>query len=48
MPVLVPTGGMANAMFACDNERNEDPVGSVNFGSRRFNISLEINIAENL
>jgi len=45
-PALVPVGDMANAMFVCDNACGEDPIGSITFGSRRFNISLEISMAE--
>ena len=47
-PVLVtaPAHGEANTMFEWDNGSSEDPIGFVTFGSRRFNISLEINIAE--
>ena len=32
-------------MFACDNDSNEEPIGSVTLGSRRFSMSLEINVA---
>jgi len=48
IPVLVtaPARGGANTMFAWDNGGSEDPIGFVVFGSRRFNISLEIKIAE--
>ena len=48
IPVLVkaPARGEANTMFAWDNGWSEVPVGSVIFGSRRFSISLEINMAE--
>ena len=51
IPVLAPliavrAGGTANTRLASDNGYIEDPVGFVTFGSRRFNISLEISIAE--
>ena len=52
IPVLAPitkrAGGMANTILACDNGYTEYPIGFVNFGSRRFNISLEMSVAETL
>ena len=39
-------GSTANTRLASDNRYIEEPVGFVTFGSRRFNISLEISIAE--
>ena len=45
-PIVVPAGCIANTMFGCDNGYTKKPVGSVTFGSRRFNISLEISVAE--
>ena len=43
--IAVPMGCMAN-MFSRDNGYTKSPVGFVTFGSRRFNMSLEISIAE--
>ena len=43
---VVPAGWMANTIFACDSDCAIDLVGSVTSGSRRFNISLEINDAK--
>jgi len=41
----MPPGCMAN-VIPCDNEYAEYPVGFVTLGSRRFNINLEISVAE--
>ena len=46
VPIVIPADWMTNTIFACDNGCVIDLVGSVTFGSRRFNISLEINDAE--
>ena len=46
VPIVVPTGCMANTTFGCDNGYTKKPVGAVTFGSRTFNISLEISVAE--
>ena len=45
-PISVPVGFTANTMFAWDNGYANDSVGSVAFGSRRFNMSLDISVAE--
>ena len=44
--IAAPADGMANNMFSCDNGYIEYSVGFVTLGSRRFNISLAINVAE--
>ena len=46
--VAVPGCDTANTMLACDSGCNKYSIGSVAFGSRRFNISLDINVAETL
>ena len=44
-PIAAPADGMANNIFSCDGYI-EYSVGFVTLGSRRFNISLAINVAE--
>ena len=46
VPIAVPAGCTANTIHACDNGYIKYPVGFVTFGSRRFNINLEISVAE--
>ena len=43
--IAVPMDCMTN-IFSRDNGYTKSPVGLVTIGSRRFNISLEISIAE--
>ena len=46
--ILITSSSMSpgvNIMFACDNGSNEEPIGSVTLGSRRFSMSLETNVA---
>jgi len=45
-PIAVPEDCMVNTTFGCDNGYTKKPVGSVTFGSRRCNISLEISVVE--